>query len=269
MVVEAEGNVHGKVSLAAGIITESLVPAAQKRGMKLPVLAVGDGALGFCAAVRDVFPETRRRRDWVHKSSNGLDALPKSVHSRAKSAIKEITCAENKAEATKSVEAFAAEFGAKWPKAVQYDLALPNSQLEGSYLPALEWSAGSKLRFVFGLSDLNRARYAEAWLPVNLVFDQHSISLEVQIINTTAAHSVITNGVVTNQGLKPLANQLPRALLLSLTSTRSEGGRYSGSANGHRAAAGVREDCHDRSVEANLKHGVPGGADKQHQDVAR
>jgi hypothetical protein len=84
---------------------------------------------------------------------------------------------------------------------VQYDLALPNSQLEGSYLPALEWSAGPKLRFVFGLSDLNRARYAEAWLPVNLVFDQHSISLEVQIINTTAAHSVITNGVVTNQGL--------------------------------------------------------------------
>jgi len=84
---------------------------------------------------------------------------------------------------------------------VQYDLALPNSQLEGSYLPALEWSAGPKLRFVFGLSDLNRARYAEAWLPVNMVFDQHSINLDVQIINTTAAHSVITNGVVTNQGL--------------------------------------------------------------------
>jgi putative transposase len=69
--------------------------------------------LGFCAAVRDVFPETRRQRDWVHKTSNVLDALPKSVHSRAKSAIKEITCAENKA-----VEAFATEFGAKWPKAV-------------------------------------------------------------------------------------------------------------------------------------------------------
>jgi hypothetical protein len=84
---------------------------------------------------------------------------------------------------------------------VQYDLALPNSQLGGSYLPALEWSAGPKLRFVFGLSDLNRARYAEAWLPANLVFDQYSISLDIQIINTTAAHSVITNGVVTNQGL--------------------------------------------------------------------
>lgn len=57
-----------------------------------------------------------------------------------------------------------------------------------------------KLRFVFGLSDLNRARYAEAWLPANLVFDQYSINLEIQIINTMASHSVITNGVVTSVG---------------------------------------------------------------------
>jgi hypothetical protein len=92
---------------------------------------------------------------------------------------------------------------------VQYDLAVPNSQLGGSYLPALEWSAGPKLRFVFGLSDLNRARYAEAWLPANLVFDQHSINLEIQIINTTAAHSVITNGVVTNLGLNHWQTSFP------------------------------------------------------------
>ncbi len=84
---------------------------------------------------------------------------------------------------------------------VQYNLDVPNSQLGGSYLPALEWSAGPKLRFVFGLSDLNRARYAEAWLPANLVFDQYSIGLEIQIINTMAVHSVITNGVVTSLGL--------------------------------------------------------------------
>lgn len=84
---------------------------------------------------------------------------------------------------------------------VQYDLALPDSQLGGSYLPALEWSAGPRLRFVFGLSDLNRARYAEAWLPANLVFDQYSISLEIEIINTMAAHSVISNGVVTSLSL--------------------------------------------------------------------
>lgn len=84
---------------------------------------------------------------------------------------------------------------------VRYDLALPNSQLGGAYLPALDWLPGPKLRFVFGLSDLNRARYAEAWLPANLIFDQYSINLEVQITGTMAAHSVITNGTITNIAL--------------------------------------------------------------------
>lgn len=83
---------------------------------------------------------------------------------------------------------------------VQYDLALPNSQLGGSYLPILSWSAGPSLTFAFGLSDLNRARYAEAWLPANLIFDQYSIDLEISIINTMAAHSVITNAAVTALG---------------------------------------------------------------------
>lgn len=83
---------------------------------------------------------------------------------------------------------------------VQYPLAMPNAQLGGSYLPALEWSAGPRLRFVFGLSDLNRARYAEAWLPANLIFDQYAITLEVRVINTLAAHSVITNADITILG---------------------------------------------------------------------
>jgi hypothetical protein len=84
---------------------------------------------------------------------------------------------------------------------VQYKLAPPNAQLGGSYLPALGWSAGPKLTFVFGFSDLNRARYAEAWLPANLVFDQFSINLEFRILHTMAAHSVITNGTLTNVAL--------------------------------------------------------------------
>lgn len=83
---------------------------------------------------------------------------------------------------------------------VRYGLALPNSQLGGSYLPAVQWTPGPKLRFVFGLSDLNRARYAEAWLPANLIFDQFSITLEVQITGTVAAHSVITNGATATLG---------------------------------------------------------------------
>lgn len=91
----------------------------KKRGMRAPVLAVGDGALGFWGALRDAFPQTRHQRDWVHKTANVLDALPKSVQGRAKKAIKEITEAENKAEARKAVKAFEGEFGVKWPKAVE------------------------------------------------------------------------------------------------------------------------------------------------------
>ena len=89
-----------------------------KRGMRAPELAVGDGALGFWSALRDVFPQTRCQRDWVHKTKNVLDSMPKSVHGRAKRAIKEITEAENKKEAVKAIEAFTSEFSAKWPKAV-------------------------------------------------------------------------------------------------------------------------------------------------------
>ncbi|MCA1730754.1 MAG: IS256 family transposase, partial [Actinobacteria bacterium] len=98
---------------------ELLRDLKKKRGMRAPVLAVGDGALGFWGALRDTFPETRHQRDWVHKTANVLDALPKSVHRRAKKAIKEITEAENKAEAKKAIEEFEGDFGTKWPKAVK------------------------------------------------------------------------------------------------------------------------------------------------------
>lgn len=90
----------------------------KKRGMKPPELAVGDGALGFWSALRDVFPETRCQRDWVHKTMNILDSMPKSVHGRAKAAIREITEAEDKSHAEAAINEFAAEFSAKWPKAV-------------------------------------------------------------------------------------------------------------------------------------------------------
>jgi putative transposase len=55
-----------------------------------------DGTLGFWAAVRDGFPETRHQRDWAHKTANVLDALPKGAHVRAKKAVKEITEAETR-----------------------------------------------------------------------------------------------------------------------------------------------------------------------------
>jgi transposase-like protein len=58
--------------------------------MRAPVLAVGDGALGFWATLREVFPPTREQRDWVHKAANVLDALPKSAHPAARKALAEI-----------------------------------------------------------------------------------------------------------------------------------------------------------------------------------
>jgi putative transposase len=90
----------------------------RSRGMRAPVLAVGDGALGFWAALRDVWPETRTQRCWVHKVANVLAALPKSAHRTARRMLGEIRDAEDRDRALRAVHAFAHHFGGKWPKAV-------------------------------------------------------------------------------------------------------------------------------------------------------
>jgi len=94
-----------------------LLRVCKRRGMRAPVLAVGDGALGFWAAVRDVFPETRWQRDWVHKVANVLNALPASVQTAARRALRQIWDAEDKSHAERALDAFARDFS-KWPKAV-------------------------------------------------------------------------------------------------------------------------------------------------------
>ena len=94
-----------------------LLRDCKRRGMAAPVLAVGDGALGFWKAVRDVFPETAEQRCWWHKIGNVLAALPKSAHPAAKRALAEIYNAEDKTHAVTAARAFEREFGAKWPKA--------------------------------------------------------------------------------------------------------------------------------------------------------
>lgn len=90
----------------------------KRRGMRAPVLAVGDGALGFWGALREVFPETRGQRCWVHKAANVLSALPKSAQPTARKMLAEIRDAEDRDHARNAAETFATEFGAKWPKAV-------------------------------------------------------------------------------------------------------------------------------------------------------
>ena len=94
-----------------------LLRDCKRRGMRAPVLAVGDGALGFWGALREVFPEAREGRCWFHKTANALAALPKSAHPAAKKALAEIWGAEDKDHARAAVKAFEAAYGAKFPKA--------------------------------------------------------------------------------------------------------------------------------------------------------
>ena len=94
-----------------------LLRSCKRRGMRAPVLAVGDGALGCWRALRDVFPQTVEQRCWWHKIGNVLAALPRSVHKDAKAALAEIYNAQDREHAQAAARAFVAAYGAKWPKA--------------------------------------------------------------------------------------------------------------------------------------------------------
>jgi transposase-like protein len=90
----------------------------RRRGMTAPTVAVGDGALGFWSALRDVFPETVEARCWVHKAANVLNALPKSAQPAARRALAEIRDAEDRDHALAAIKTFERDYRAKWPKAV-------------------------------------------------------------------------------------------------------------------------------------------------------
>jgi putative transposase len=96
----------------------SLLRGLKRRGMRAPVVAIGDGALGFWAGVRDVWPETRPARDWCHKMANVLDKLPKRLQPRAKALLREAMYADTKQHTSEAIDRLAEEFGAKYPKAV-------------------------------------------------------------------------------------------------------------------------------------------------------
>jgi transposase-like protein len=95
-----------------------LLRDAARRGMRAPVLAVGDGALGFWAALREVFPPAREQRCWFHKIGNVLAALPRSAHPGAKKALAQIWGAEDGDHARAAAARFTATYGAKFGKAV-------------------------------------------------------------------------------------------------------------------------------------------------------
>ncbi len=118
-------NVHGEKRLLAmedGIreSTQSwreVLLHLKARGLKAPVLGIGDGALGFWAALEEIFPSTRHQRCWCHKTRNVLNALPRSVQPKAKEALQEIWRSETKEDAEQAFEEFLKTYDGKYPKA--------------------------------------------------------------------------------------------------------------------------------------------------------
>jgi putative transposase len=116
-----------------------LLRDARRRGMRAPVLAVGDGALGFWAALREVFPETREQRCWVHKATNVINCLPKSAQPAARRALAEIRDAEDRGHAETAIRAFERDYAAKYPKAVEKITSDREALLAFYDFPAEHW----------------------------------------------------------------------------------------------------------------------------------
>ncbi|WP_030762045.1 IS256 family transposase [Streptomyces griseus] len=141
--VRADG-VEELIAMADGYreLSESragLLRDCQQRGIRAPVLAAGDGALGFWSAIDVVFPETRHQRYWVHKTANCLDKLPKSAQSAAGKALQDISNAEDREHAAKAIAAFARQYGAKFPKAVKKITDDEDEPLAFYDFPAEHW----------------------------------------------------------------------------------------------------------------------------------
>ena len=117
----------------------SLLRDLKRRGLAAPVLAIGDGALGFWAALRAVYPETQEQRCWLHKMRNVLDKLPKRLQPRAKEMLHEMMAAADRQSAQAEMALFAAEFQAKYPKAVECLLTDPETLLTFFDFPAEHW----------------------------------------------------------------------------------------------------------------------------------
>jgi putative transposase len=99
---------------------KELLLDVKARGLEVePSLAIGDGALGFWKAMRQVWGTTKEQRCWVHKTANVLDKMPRGVQPKAKAALHDIYMAETKAEAQRAFDLFVATYEAKYPKAVE------------------------------------------------------------------------------------------------------------------------------------------------------
>lgn len=111
------------------------------RGMHTPKLAVGDGAMGFWAALEEVYGDTRQQRCWLHKTANILNSVPKSMQPKMKAALHDIWQAETKENAERAFDYFEKAFEAKYPKAMQ-GLRKDREELMAFYeFPAQHWQS--------------------------------------------------------------------------------------------------------------------------------
>jgi len=117
-----------------------LLIGLKARGLVIaPELATGDGALGFWKALEEVFPTTRHQRCWMHKVSNVLNKLPKSVQPAAKQDLREIWQAPDRATAESALATFAEKYAAKYERAVTCLVKDRDALLTFYDFPAEHW----------------------------------------------------------------------------------------------------------------------------------
>ena len=118
----------------------SIIRELKRRGLIAgPKLAIGDGALGFWAAIAEEFPKTKTQICWVHKTVNVLDKFPSSLQGKAKKMIHDIYLAPTKMDAGIAFDVFIEEFDLKYPKAVD-SLRRHREDLLNFYdFPAEQW----------------------------------------------------------------------------------------------------------------------------------
>lgn len=132
-----------------------LLRRCRRRGMAAPVLTVGDGALGFWKALREMFPETREERCWFDKQSNVTAALPNSAHPGALAAIKEICNAEDIDKAQLAIQRLRIRLRVKYRKGSREDrrrhrCATRVLQISGGALGASAHDASDRIDFRHG-----------------------------------------------------------------------------------------------------------------------
>jgi transposase-like protein len=109
------------------------------RGMRPPALAIGDGALGFWAAVREVWPEAREQRCWVHRDRERAGQAPHAAPTPTKRALHEMMYAESRKACETAMQCFAQDYETKYPKAVKALFADVTRLLAHFDFPAAHW----------------------------------------------------------------------------------------------------------------------------------